>query len=87
VLQHALRRGCRALGEIMGAGRSYQLLGGQSQALQTKALEGAERIFPQVSGTFQQFINTDVLSLPRSASQLQLRTSSALDLVLTELST
>lgn len=57
----------------MGARRSYQLLGGQSQALQMKALEGAERIFPQVSGTFQQSINTDVFPPSCLASQHWLR--------------
>lgn len=47
--------------EVMGARRSSQLLRGQSQVLQMKALEGEERIFPRVSGAFQHLINTDVL--------------------------
>lgn len=50
---------------------SYQLkqVDKQSQALQIKALEREEMIFPQVSGTFQQFRNTTVLPPPNSASQ------------------
>lgn len=56
-----------------GSQRSYQLLGGQSQAFQMKALEGVERIFPQVLGMFQQLKNTDVLPPPCLASQHCLR--------------
>lgn len=51
---------------------SYQLVQKQSQALQMKTLEREEMIFPQASGTFQQFRNTTALAPPNSSSQHQL---------------
>lgn len=78
VLQHRPRR-CRALGEIMGVRRPECLINllDKSQALQMKALGREEMIFPQVSGTFQQFRNNtnvcDVLPPPNSALQHRLQ--------------
>lgn len=74
VIEHRVRRVQCPRGDngSQKARMSYQLVQKQSQALQMKTLEREEMIFPQASGTFQQFRNTTALAPPNSSSQHRL---------------